>query len=66
MIKIEVLWEFYLFNMANLRILWSVFHLTPFTLGFDDSFRLLERLSLYEFRVPVDLAIQQFKVEFIR
>ncbi len=35
-------------------------------LGFDDSFRLLERLSLYEFRVPVDLAIQQFKVEFIR
>ena len=30
--------------------------------GFDDGFRLLERLSLYVFDLPVNLAVKQFQV----
>ena len=33
-----------------------------YILGFDDGFRLLERLALYQFKIPVNLAIQQFQV----
>lgn len=29
--------------------------------GFDDTFKLLERLSLYVFDLPVDLAVNQFQ-----
>ena len=31
------------------------------TPGFDDALKLLERLSLYVFDLPVDLAVQQFQ-----
>ena len=30
-------------------------------LGFDDAFKLLDRLSLYVFDLPVNLAVQQFQ-----
>ena len=30
-------------------------------LGFDDTFKLLERLSVYVFNLPVDVAINQFQ-----
>ena len=30
-------------------------------LGFDDTFKLLERLSVYVFDLPVDVAINQFQ-----
>ena len=29
--------------------------------GFDDAFKLLDRLSLYVFDLPVNLAVQQFQ-----
>ena len=29
--------------------------------GFDDTLKLLERLSLYVFDLPVDIAIKQFE-----
>lgn len=29
--------------------------------GFDDAFRAIERLSMYVFDLPVDVAIKQFK-----
>jgi len=29
--------------------------------GFDDTFKLLERLSVYVFNLPVDVAINQFQ-----
>lgn len=29
--------------------------------GFDDSLRLIERLSIYVFDIPVDVAVRQFK-----
>jgi len=31
------------------------------TTGFDDTFKLLERLALYVFDLPADLAVQQFQ-----
>jgi len=31
------------------------------TTGFDDAFKLLDRLSLYVFDLPVNLAVQQFQ-----
>ena len=32
-----------------------------FFLGFDDTFKLLERLSVYVFDLPVDIAVKQFE-----
>ena len=32
-----------------------------YLLGFDDTFKLLERLSVYVFDLPVDVAINQFQ-----
>ena len=32
-----------------------------FSLGFDDTFKLLERLSVYVFDLPVDIAVKQFE-----
>ena len=29
--------------------------------GFDDAFRAIERLSMYVFDLPVDVAVKQFK-----
>jgi len=29
--------------------------------GFDDAFRTLERLSIYVFDLPVDVAVKQFQ-----
>ncbi|XP_023347513.1 RUN domain-containing protein 1, partial [Eurytemora carolleeae] len=34
------------------------------TTGFDDGFHLLERLSLYVFNLPVNLAVKQFQILF--
>ena len=34
------------------------FHFYP---GFDDAFRAIERLSMYVFDLPVDVAVKQFK-----
>jgi len=31
------------------------------TTGFDDTFKLLERLSVYVFDLPVDIAVKQFE-----
>ena len=39
------------------------FNICTFTVitGFDDTFKLLERLSLYVFDLPVDVAVNQFQ-----
>ena len=31
------------------------------SLGFDDAFRAIERLSMYVFDIPEDTAVKQFK-----
>ncbi len=31
------------------------------TLGFDDAFRAIERLSIYAFNLPVNVAVKQFQ-----
>ena len=45
------------------RIIPSVVIFTHFIVitGFDDTFKLLERLSLYVFDLPVDVAVNQFQ-----
>ncbi len=30
-------------------------------IGFDDAFRAIERLSMYVFDLPVDVAVKQFQ-----
>ena len=48
---------------GELRIIPSVVIFTHFIVitGFDDTFKLLERLSLYVFDLPVDVAVNQFQ-----
>ena len=32
-----------------------------FNLGFDDALKAIERLNLYSFNLPVDVAVKQFQ-----
>ena len=42
---------------------WVTFFInfSHFLIGFDDAFRAIERLSMYVFDLPVDVAVKQFK-----